>query len=161
MRPIRQTFRRRFLNAITSDAAVAAWIAASMVAVASLAGVYASSKGVFKDEGLPNDRPKPVFMSLKPVHAQMADGDMLSVKVSLQISKAKSPDELTDYAGVFGSLVEKAGQQTSRQDLKAQDGIERFGIDIQRDLNDYLDDQGGTPSRVTSVMFDELVPLPR
>lgn len=155
---------RRFLELITSDTAVGVWIAASLIAVASVLGAYASMQQA--QEAQPNearasvDRPHPVWMALKPVRAQMADGNMLAIKVSLQLSKTKSADELNDYAGVFGSLVERAGQHTSRRELRAEDGIERFGIQIQRDLNDYLDEHDATPSRVTSVLFDELVQLP-
>ncbi len=149
----------------TSDSAVTVWVAASVIAVASLLGVYAatsqSDSHSNQVSGIDSNRPKPVWMALKPVRAQMADGDMLAIKVSLQLSKTKSADELTDYAGVFGALVEQAGQHTSRKALKEPDGIERFGIQIQQELNDYLDDRESTPSRITSVMFDELIPLPR
>ncbi|WP_374592955.1 hypothetical protein [Aquabacterium sp.] len=158
------TFRRRVVNFVTSDAAVAALIAASVLSVTSVVGLYASSsqERAHRDTGADafSGRPPPVWMPLKPVRAQMSDGNMLAVKVSLQLSKTKSSDELSDYAGVFGSLVERAGQHTSRRDLRAEDGIERFGIQIQRDLNDYLDEHDATPSRVTSVLFDELVQLP-
>ncbi len=153
----------KFVAIVTSDSAVTAWVAASVIAVASMLGMYAatSQSPATETKGIDSQRPKPVWMALKPVRAQMADGDMLLIKVSLQLSKTKSADELTDYAGVFNLLVEQSGQHTSRKELKAPDGIERFGIQIQRDLNDYLDDHDTTPSRITSVMFDELVPLPR
>lgn len=154
-----QTRSRPFIESLTSDTAVAMWIAASLVAVATMLGVYASTTTP-GESGLPTIRPKPVWMALKPVRAQMSDGNMLAIKVSLQLSKTKSADELTGYAGVFGALVEQAGQRTSRQALRSEDGIERFGIEIQRGLNDFLDDRDGTPSRVTSVMFDELIQLP-
>lgn len=158
-----QTRNTKLFDIATSDAAVTGWVAASVIAVASLLGVYAatSQSSLKESKGADSQRPKPVWMALKPVRAQMADGDMLLIKVSLQLSKTKSADELTDYAGVFNALVEETGQHTTRKNLKAPDGIERFGIQIQRDLNDYLEDRDATPSRITSVMFDELVPLPR
>lgn len=159
---MQHTPKRRLIDILTSDAAVGAWIAASLIAASSVVGIYATSpQQLFKATGASDNRPRPIWMSLKPVHAQMADGEMLSVKVSLQLSKTRSADELTAYSGVFGSLVEQAGQRTSRHELKSTDGIERFDIQIQRQLNDYLDDRDATPSRVTSVMFDELTPLPR
>lgn len=156
------TSPRRLIDSLTSDAAVGAWIAASLIAAASLVAIYAAPPQTFRSDGRDTvERVHPVWMALKPVRAQMADGDMLSVKVSLQLSKTRNPDELTAYAGVFGSLVEQAGQRTSRQALRSNDGIERFAIQIQRQLNDYLDEHDAPPSRVTSVMFDELMPLPR
>lgn len=156
------TAPRRFIDILTSDAATGAWIAASLIAAASVIALYAAPPQVFRsDDGAAAQSVQPVWMSLKPVRAQMADGSMLSVKVSLQLNKTRNPDELTAYAGAFGSLVEAVGQHTSRQALRSNDGIERFAIQIQRQLNDYLDEHDSPPSRVTSVMFDELMPLPR
>jgi flagellar basal body-associated protein FliL len=151
---------RRLIELATSDTAVGAWIAASLVAVASVLGTYASMTRSQGDDGPRIERPRPVWMPLKPVRAQMSDGNMLAIKVSLQLSKTKNADELTDYSGVFGSLVEQAGQHTSRRQLREEDGLERFSIQIQRDLNDYLDEHDTSPTRVTSVLFDELVQLP-
>lgn len=156
------TLRRRIVNLVTSDAATALLITASVLSFTSVVGLYASSlqELTHKEVDVFASRPPPVWMALKPVRAQMSDGNMLAVKVSLQLSKTKSADELNDYAGVFGSLVERAGQHTSRKDLRSEDGIERFSIQIQRDLNDYLDEHDATPSRITGVLFDELVQLP-
>lgn len=157
------TVRRRLVDLFTSDAAVAGLIVASVLSVMSVVGLYAASGQKYfqsDDKNLFDGQPRPVWMALKPVRAQMADGNMLAVKVSLQLSKTKNSDELNEYAGVFGSLVEQAGQQTSRKDLRARDGIERFGFAIQHQLNDYLDERDATPSRVTEVLFDELLLLP-
>lgn len=159
---MQQTARtHRLIELATSDTAVGVWIAASLVAVASVLGTYASmTRSQQAEDGARIERPRPVWMPLKPVRAQMSDGNMLAIKVSLQLSKTKNADELTDYSGVFGSLVEQAGQHTSRRQLREEDGIERFSIQIQRDLNDYLDEHDTSPTRITSVLFDELVQLP-
>lgn len=104
-------------------------------------------------------RPKPTWLAMPKIMAQMADGRMVNVKVNLQLGKDKDADELGPHIPAFTALIEETGTHISEDDLHGLDGLKRFSHDMKVSLNGYLKAQG-VETRVKDVAFDELMLMP-
>jgi flagellar basal body-associated protein FliL len=107
----------------------------------------------------PQVRPRPIWLGIAKVTAQMSDGRMLNVKVNLSLPSDNAVGELRPHMPAFQALIEEAGTRISREDVQGSEGMRRFGASIRGTLNDYLDGQD-TAGRIKDVVFDELMLLP-
>ncbi|MFT3856266.1 MAG: flagellar basal body-associated FliL family protein [Aquabacterium sp.] len=104
-------------------------------------------------------RPRPIWLGVPKVIAQMADGRMVNVKVNLSLDAASSAGELEDHLPAFKALIQEVGTKTERDALQTSQGIQRFGLAVQDAINGYLDDQEAQ-GRVKSIAFEDLTLLP-
>jgi flagellar basal body-associated protein FliL len=105
------------------------------------------------------ERPRPVWLGVTKVMAQMSDGRMVTVKVNLSLGKPEAIGELQPHMPAFQALIEEAGTRITREDIQGGEGMKRFGVAIQETLNEYLDGQH-VANRVKHVLFDELTLMP-
>lgn len=105
------------------------------------------------------DRPKPAWLALPKVMAQMSDGRMVNIKVNLRLANADAVSELQPHAPAFKALVQDTGTRMSTQALQGMQGMKNFGQAIRASLNDYLRDQE-VPTRIKDVAFDEMMLMP-
>jgi flagellar basal body-associated protein FliL len=110
-------------------------------------------------DGPETKRPRPVWLSVPKVIAQMTDGRMVNVKVNLHLDQQDAVDELADHLPAFQTLIQEIGTQTAREDIQDREGMKRFGGQISESLNAYLDGQR-TQGRIKNVAFEELTLLP-
>lgn len=139
----------------SSDRGVALWILGGLLLVGLLAWAGSSVVGRFLDEG----RPAPVWVDIKPVQAQMADGRMVSVKVNLRLGADDSASELDAYKPVIGTLIQASARRYTREALASPAGMQRLAAEIRDSVNDYLD-QHGLGSAVHAASFGEFIILP-
>jgi flagellar basal body-associated protein FliL len=104
-------------------------------------------------------RPRPIWLGVPKVMAQMGDGRMVNVKVNLRLNHQDDIDELEPHLPAFKALIQDTGATTSRDDMQARQGILRFSGEIRESLNDYLEEHG-TGGRVKDVVFEEMTLLP-
>lgn len=112
--------------------------------------------------GKPNaqqDRPKPAWLAVPKIMAQMGDGRMVDMKINLQLNSDNEASELEPHMPAFTALIQAAGVSTSHDDLQQEGGAARFGRTIRASLNNYLQEQDMT-ARVKNVAFDELMLMP-
>lgn len=105
------------------------------------------------------ERPRPVWLGVSKVIAQMSDGRMVNVRVNLDLDGEDAVKELEPHTPAFKALIQEVGTSTSHDDLRQRDGINRFGAAIRVSMNDYLEEQQ-TNGRVKTVAFQELTLLP-
>lgn len=105
------------------------------------------------------DRPKPAWLAVPKMMAQMGDGRMVDMKINLQLNKESDASELEPHMPAFAALIQATGVATSHDDLQQEGGAARFGRAIRTSLNDYLEEQN-LPERVKNVAFEELMLMP-
>jgi flagellar basal body-associated protein FliL len=104
-------------------------------------------------------RAPPVWMGLDKVVAQLDDGQHLNVKVDLQLKDEEALEALTPHGDAMKVMLAELGQAITREDLASPEGIQSFGQDIRRHINNYLRRQQ-VEQRVVSVAFGELLLTP-
>lgn len=105
------------------------------------------------------DRPKPAWLALPKVMAQMADGRMVNIKINLRLPSDSAAVELQPHVPAFKALIEETGTHMSRDDLQGTQGMKQLGKAIRTSLNGYLEDQG-VETRVKDVAFEEMMLMP-
>ena len=105
------------------------------------------------------DKPRPVWLGVSEVLAQMSDGRMVNVKVNLKLGNEQAIAELAPHKPAFQALIQEAGTQVSREDIQGPEGMRHFGATLRDTLNGYLEEQD-VPTRIKQVVFDELTLMP-
>ena len=105
------------------------------------------------------ERPKPAWLGVPKVMAQMGDGRMVDMKINLQLNSTKDASELEPHMPAFTALIQAAGVSTSHEDLQREGGPASFGRTIRSSLNNYLEEQD-LPERIKNVAFEELMLMP-
>lgn len=100
-------------------------------------------------------RPKPVWLDVKHVNAQLETGQVLAFKVGLQVKKPDDLEVLTPHVPALQTLLQALGESMSKEDLMAEDGLAEFGRDIRRNVNNYLRKHRVEP-RVVTVAFEDI-----
>ena len=106
-----------------------------------------------------HDKPRPAWLGVSKVMAQMADGRMVNIKVNLRLKDEKAVEELGPHVPAFAALIQEVGANVSREDLQDSQGLKNFSALIRTSLNDYLADQS-VHAKVKDVAFAELMLLP-
>lgn len=101
-----------------------------------------------------NARPQPVWLGVSKVNSQLDSGQVLAFKVGLQVKKPDDLKVLTPHVPAMETMIRELGQNLTRDDLAAEDGISDFGQEIRRSINNYLRKQKVEP-RVVTVAFEE------
>lgn len=122
------------------------------------AGVWAFTHYSSKSDAH-QDRPKPAWLGVPKVMAQMGDGRMVDMKINLQLNSDNEASALEPHMPAFTALIQAAGVSTSHDDLQQEGGAARFGRSIRSSLNSYLEEQD-LPERVKNVAFEELMLMP-
>lgn len=105
------------------------------------------------------DRPKPAWLAVPKVMAQMSDGRMVDIKLNLQLSKQGDAAALEPHMPAFTALIQATGVSTTHDDLQQQGGVARFGQSIRDSLNNYLEEQDMS-ARIQTVAFEEMMLMP-
>jgi len=105
------------------------------------------------------NKPKPAWLPMPKVMAQTADGRMFNVKINLRLREEGDVSVLEPHIPAFKAMVQEAGTQMSRDDMKEPDGLARFSKAVKTSVNGYLKSQDVLP-RVKDVDFEELMLLP-
>ncbi len=126
------------------------------VAILAIAAVWAWSRMA---EAPSTARPKPAWLGISRVIAQLNDGRQLKVRVDLHLSDQDAVSALTPHQDAFKSIVEEISGDMSREELEGTEGMEMLAKKIRRTANSYLASQR-IPQRVRGVMFDEWTLLP-
>ncbi|HET6788892.1 MAG TPA: flagellar basal body-associated FliL family protein [Aquabacterium sp.] len=105
------------------------------------------------------NKPKPAWLAVPKVMAQMSDGRMVDIKINLQLSSENEASELKPHMPAFTALIQAAGVSTTHDDLQQEGGASRFGKAIRTSLNGYLEEQD-LPERIKNVAFEELMLMP-
>lgn len=105
------------------------------------------------------DKPKPTWLAMSKVMAQMSDGRMVNIKVNLRLANDGAADELEPHVPAFKALIQETGTRLSREDLQGMQGMKNFGQAIRASLNGYLQDQQ-VPARIKDVAFEEMMLMP-
>lgn len=113
----------------------------------------------FSSQKLEQTKPVPVWLTVPKVMAQTSDGRMFNVKFNLRLGKQKDVSVMEPHIPAFKTLVQEAGTQMSRDDMKDADGLVRFGKTVKTSLNGYLKAQD-VQARVKDVALDEIMFLP-
>lgn len=113
----------------------------------------------FNDGTRHHDRPKPVWLGISKVMAQMGDGRMVNLKVNLRLAHEEDVEALDAHVPAFKSLIQETGSQLSRETLQSKSGVQQLSKAIRTALNGYLEDHD-MDARVKDVAFDELMLLP-
>ena len=108
---------------------------------------------------LHQDKPRPVWLAIPKILAQMSDGRMVNVKVNLRLNSDKDAGTLEPHLPAFKALIQETGTRTTHEALQDREGVIRFGQAIRTSLNDYLADQD-VPARVKDIAFDEMMLMP-
>lgn len=133
-------------------------LAIGLIVIVLGAGVWAFTHFGEK-HGAHQDRPKPAWLAVPNILAQMGDGRMVDMKINLQLNSDDEASELKPHMPAFTALIQAAGVTTSHDDLQQDGGAARFGRNIRSSLNNYLEEQD-MPARVKNVAFDELMLMP-
>ncbi len=126
------------------------------VAVLAIAAVWGWSRLTAAPS---NERPKPAWLSISQVIAQLNDGRMLKVRVDLHLADQDAVSALTPHQEAFKTMVEELSGEMSREELEGPEGMVTLAKDIRTTLNRYLASQR-IPQRVRGVMFNEWTLLP-
>ncbi len=126
------------------------------VAILVIAGVWAWSRLA---EAPSTERPKPAWLGISRVIAQLNDGRVLKVRVDLHLTDQDAVSALTPHQDAFKSIVEEISGDMSREELEGAEGMLILAKKIRRTANSYLASQR-IPQRVRGVMFDEWTLLP-
>lgn len=132
------------------------------LSVGALAILLGVSAWVFLQyaDGKPSlEKPRPAWLSVSKVMAQMSDGRMVNVKVNLRLKDQHAVDELSPHVPAFAALIQEVGTQVSREDLQDAKGLKHFGGLIRTSLNGYLEDQS-VHAKIKDVAFAELMLMP-
>lgn len=105
------------------------------------------------------DRPKPAWLALPKVMAQMSDGRMVNIKVNLRLASDNAIGDLTPHVPAFKALIEETGTRLSRDDLQGAEGMKNLSRTIRTSLNGYLQERDLSP-RVKDVAFEEMMLMP-
>jgi flagellar basal body-associated protein FliL len=105
------------------------------------------------------EKPRPAWLGVSKVMAQMSDGRMVNVKINLRLKDEKAVEELDPHLPAFAALVQEVGAQVNHDELQDSKGIQHFGTLIRDSLNDYLEQQS-VHAKVKDVAFAELMLLP-
>lgn len=106
-----------------------------------------------------HDKPRPAWLGVSKVMAQMSDGRMVNVKINLRLKDEKAVEELDPHTPAFAALIQEVGTQVTHDELQDTKGIQHFGSLIRESLNDYLEQQS-VHTKVKDVAFAELMLLP-
>jgi flagellar basal body-associated protein FliL len=106
-----------------------------------------------------HDKPRPAWLGVSKVMAQMSDGRMVNLKVNLRVKDEKAVEELDPHTPAFVALIQEVGTQVTHEELQDSKGIQHFGTLIRDSLNDYLEQQS-VHTKVKDVAFAELMLLP-
>lgn len=109
--------------------------------------------------GTDTKRPVPIWLSLGKVVSQLEDGQRLAFKVDLQLKAKDDLDAVQPHTQALEHMLQELGQDLSRDDVAGPQGMQAFGKDIRRSVNNYLRHQQ-VPTKVTSVAFEELLLMP-
>lgn len=139
---------------------VSDWLLEVIIGIAALmvglgVWLYATGSSAPKTQ----DKPRPFWLGVSEVMAQLSDGRMVNVKVNLKLGSEKAVGELAPHKPAFQALIQEAGTQVSRDDIQGPEGMRRFGATLQETLNAYLEEQD-VPIRIKQVMFEELTLMP-
>lgn len=134
---------------------VAAWLVGGLVAVLLLSWVGVETASSFFVDA----RPRPVWVDIKPVQAQMLDGRMVGVKVTLQLQDKASGSDIESYKPAIAAVIQQIGAAQTRAAIFGKDGMERFRGQIGDAVNDYLEDHE-LGRAVKQVSFSELIVMP-
>lgn len=104
-------------------------------------------------------KPRPIWLGISKVMAQMGDGRMVNMKVNLRLQDDDALDSLSAHVPAFKALIETTGAQMSRDTLQGREGMHNLGTAIRDTLNNYLDDHA-VKERVKDVAFEELMLMP-
>jgi flagellar basal body-associated protein FliL len=126
------------------------------VAILAIAAVWGWSRLA---EAPSTERPKPAWLGITRVIAQLNDGRLLKVRVDLHLSDQDAVNALTPHQDAFKSMVEEISGDMSREELEGTEGMVILAKKIRRTANSYLASQR-IPQRVKGVMFDEWTLLP-
>ena len=105
------------------------------------------------------ERPRPAWIGVNRVIAQMTDGRMLKVKVDLNVEDDDAVSALRTHQDAFRSLVEEVSAEMNTEDVQGPDAMRALAHEIQSSVNAYLEQQQ-VPERVKDVMFEEWTLLP-
>jgi flagellar basal body-associated protein FliL len=105
------------------------------------------------------ERPRPAWLGVNRVIAQLNDGRLLKVRVDLRLTDQDAVSALTPHQDAFKALVEEVGGDMSRAELEGAEGMQTMAQEIRHTLNSYLASQR-MPQRVRAVMFGEWTLLP-
>lgn len=105
------------------------------------------------------DRPKPAWLAMPKMMAQMGDGRMLNLKVNLQLANDQAVDALKPHVPAFEALIQETGLRITKDDIQEAGRLKQFSQDIRTSLNGYLEDQAMS-ARVKGVAFEELMLMP-
>jgi flagellar basal body-associated protein FliL len=105
------------------------------------------------------ERPRPVWLGVDKVMAQMSDGRMVNIKVNLRLKDQKAIDELSPHKPAFKALIQEAGTQVTHDELQDTQGMKHFSSVIRASINDYLEDES-VHVKIKDVVFDELMLMP-
>jgi flagellar basal body-associated protein FliL len=128
-------------------------------AIALLLGGSVWAYSHYSDSNPQQDKPKPAWLAVPKVMAQMSDGRMVNIKINLRLKDNKEISALEPYIPAFKALLEETGALTKREDLQARDGIQRFEQAVRTSFNDYLEDQE-VSERVKGIAFEEMMLMP-
>lgn len=154
---------RQGMNAIdsqTSPAGLSDWLLEAAIGLIVLVlGVTVWVVSHYSDNKPVHDRPKPVWLGMSKVMAQMSDGRMVSMKINLKLSDDEAVKELDPHMPAFKSLIQDAGAKVTREDLQERDGLKHFSAALRGTLNGYLEDHD-VSGRVKDIAFEEFMLMP-
>lgn len=135
---------------------VAAWILGGLLAVLLLswAGVKTASRFMADDA-----RPRPVWVEIKPVQAQMLDGRMVGVKVTLRLGDSADSGDIEAYKPAIAAAIQQIGSGQTKEVLFGKDGMLKFSQQIGEAVNDLLEERE-VGRVVRRVDFNELIVMP-
>lgn len=104
-------------------------------------------------------KPRPIWLGISKVMAQMGDGRMVNMKVNLRLQDNDALDRLSAHMPAFKALIQEAGAQMSRDTLQGSDGMRNLATAIRDTLNSYLDEHA-VQAHIKDVAFEELMLMP-
>lgn len=135
---------------------VAAWIFGGLLAMLLLSWAGVKTVSSFLDD---NARPRPVWVEIKPVQAQMLDGRMVGVKVTLQLGDGTDGADIESYKPAIAAVIQQIGAGQTKESLYGKDGMAKFSQQLRESVNDYLEDHE-MGRAVNRVNFNELIVMP-
>ncbi len=105
------------------------------------------------------ERPRPAWLGITRVIAQLNDGRMLKVRVDLHLADQDAVKALTPHQDAIKAMVEEVSGDMSQEDVEGTNAMPILARELRATVNHYLASQR-LPQRVRGVMFDEWTLLP-